>query len=331
MKDSSARRVAKPAQKQLIQTLEPRRLMSLTAAFDFPPPADPPGGFAQLQFNRAFEQSAPDFSPPDFHSDDPVTFALPAPGTPLFQLSDQDGQAFPTREEVVSISSTAGAPTAAVSTAEPTATTLSAIYSTLDHSTVAQIDAAAEKSLASSLDSAPQTQTPSTVTAQSLATSQPAYIQTTVLKINDASIAGHENVNIAAVTSDAALAQALSVAVPPVAIATPLTLPAVTQDTAPSWTSLRKLEDDLISVRAFANQIVSELGRDCAISLSHLGSLIETSPLTAISGNSATAWRSLAVTGAIIAGVAYAQSKTETDKQKTKAVFSNHMIEIVPA
>jgi hypothetical protein len=311
MKKASHSRVTRPESraesKQLIQTLENRRLMSLTAGFDFAAPPPPPAGFGQMQITHDFEQAPPGFG---------GGFGQPLPGLPMIQMNQAPNQN----------AADASDSTAPNAVATATTTTTGA----LGDSTVAQIDSANSKSLAATLDDSLQDNTRSTTAAQAvLTTATLSQNQPSAVKSVESTLVTGEMTNANFSHSDADMARALAVVAPPVTPSSVLSTVSVHKQAAPSWTALRRLEDELVAVRAFANQAVSELVRESAIALAHVESLVASDAIGALSGSSLVTWRSVAATGAIIAGVAYAQNKTESEKQKPANVFSAKMIERV--
>ena len=330
MKHSPSRRAEKPAHRQFVQTLEPRRLMSVTAGLELPAHNFQHVDTGPMEVTHDFSLAQPEF----FHGDDAGAFAQATPFSPMFQGLTPNGPDGGVHA-VTAWPDTDTAATAADTTAAmvQSPNTLYAIYSTIGHSSVAQIDSASTQSLATTLDTAMQDQADGSFTSEPTASVQgPSQFTSSnaiTFKLADGAVISQTAANVTDVTSDAALARALSVVDSPIAGTTSLALPTVNQDAAPSWTSLRKLEDELVSVRAFANQVVSEIGREGAIALSHLESLMDSNAGTALSGHSLSTWRSLAAAGTILAGVAYAQSKAESEKQKPGNVFSTRMIELV--
>jgi hypothetical protein len=329
MKKASHSRVTRPESraesKQLIQTLENRRLMSLTAGFDFAAPTPPPAGFGQMQITHDFEQAPPGFG---------GGFGQPLPGLPMIQMNQAPNQNAADASDSTAPNAVATATTTttgdATKIAVSSTTTLSSLYSALGDSTVAQIDSANSKSLAATLDDSLQDNTRSTTAAQAvLTTATLSQNQPSAVKSVESTLVTGEMTNANFSHSDADMARALAVVAPPVTPSSVLATVSVHKQAAPSWTALRRLEDELVAVRAFANQAVSELVRESAIALAHVESLVASDAIGALSGSSLVTWRSVAATGAIIAGVAYAQNKTESEKQKPANVFSAKMIERV--
>jgi hypothetical protein len=276
---------------KLIQPLECRRLMSLTAVMVPPPMALAQSGHI-IMHSFGFEQAPREASLAGYNP----PAQLPPP--------DFDGSLRGTARQ----QATQPGP----ETTNP-AVTLSTLYSTLGSSTVAQIDAASTQSLAAVVESSIADQMRVSFTTQAA-----SQIVTTSITTAEKFIDSEP-----AVTSEKALAKAILLFGTPSAIETPLATFSETESSTPSWASLRRLEADMIAAQTVANQIVSELGREGAIALSHLESVIDDAQpvLHALSAN----WRSAAVAAGTIATLALLQKDTE----KKASPFSTKLIEEV--
>jgi len=300
------RNKAQKRTQQIMQALESRRLMSLTAGAEIMPPPAPMSPSVHFNHSFGFEQAQRDggsmgvnvgFDPngqfPPVHGD----FAGGFP-----DAGRADASAVPT-------AITAPAPAAAV---ESTGVTLSQMYSTFGTSTVAQIDAASTHSLASVVNDSLADRTGGSFTTQLASPSVGS------LAIASQNVMEPESI----VTSDKALATAMTVFATPNAIEGPLAFSSASESAPPSWAGLHKLEDELTAVRAIADQVISELGRDGAIALSHLEEVMDPKTVVhAIAGN----WKSAAV----IAGTIAAVSLVKNDGEKKVTPFSSRLIENV--
>jgi hypothetical protein len=298
----------------LIQTLESRRLMSLTAPVAPPMDAHHPDG-GQIGHSFGFEESPPVALPMGFNP-----WGQPTPAT-SGNSPDSDELQWPPGHAITvgtSVSVTQTASTAGISAnTAAVPTTLSALYSSLGNSTVDQIDLASAKSKLFSLRDSLPDGTHNSFTPQSN-TASAVHSQ-----LDEGAVVTTQHIASVSpeVTSDKALTKAMSVFVTPLQ-----TLPAY-QPAAPTWISLRKLEDELIEVKAFANQVISEIGRESAIALAHLESMLDPSP--SISGAGLNSWRSAIIAGAAIATASYFANDVKRENQKQASVFSTQLIEAV--
>jgi hypothetical protein len=292
-------RSAKVARQPLIQPLEPRRLMSLTAGPDIAPDAPAP---APIVHSFGFENLLP---PP------------PGAGSP-FAPSPILAGTLPETTATIPATDTqeaAASNTTATDTAVPTPpaaadNSLSALYATLNHSTVASIDNASDI--------------------------QPANIATAVPAMtNAAPLPATSNAPVEIVTNQ----KPESVSTPTdgvnETVPSPLALPSSELAASTSAESVKEiipqtsfahaLETELQNVSTLAREMVSQMGRDLAIELAHIESTADSAVIGQL--KAWDCWGIAAVAGATVIAAAYLQSESRSDEAKTRSVFSSQLIE----
>ena len=307
-------RFANKTDPRMMQPLESRRLMSLTAAFDAAPISPPPVP-VQINHSFGFEQqlqnpggqlpppppSAPSMAGPiDSDSLDARFASAIAQGTPVILTS-------PTIADAEKFAPQAGK-----------LATLSALYSSIGISTVAEIDNA------------------------NFASSTQAIITTLYNAALDFN------------APDSSGAPAGSAPIATAAKTTEIMLPYIAQNSQPtasfgsqnglvhiapqirehasaagliSHEMLQSVEQELIAVTAHSRGLAWNMGRDRAIELAHA----QSPEAEEMSVSSLTRWQSsAAVIGAAVAGVVYAQHEILGDKRKMDSVFSDRLIKHLP-
>lgn len=293
----------------LLQPLERRRLMSLSGALEYPPAYDAP---AQAMHLFGYEDHLPSPGAAPAYMSALADSALQPAALPP-EVGDLESQY--AKATAHGTAAAADAPAAALPTVLPPqagGNSLSEMYTTLNNSTIAEIDNASTKpgEMTTGIDShtsdSPvahgpglplQRQAPSAErTAADVATVSPA-------------------VPLAALApAGGAIFQSQSAAVP--AEATELR------------TSTNAIEADLVAIGDLARAAISELGRDMGIELSHLQDDISSVAREMIAPWDA--WRFAALTGAAVATAACLQSQASRQNEKTATVFSRQLIEILP-
>ena len=246
---------------------------------------------AQLSHSFGFENLLP---PPAGFGNAPA----PAPTNSAFAGSTPATAAVETQSRPETPGTSTAVAGVAVATAVPAAgTSLSEIYATLNNSTVAEIDSATAR-LAS---------------------------ETSVIKYS-----GGEETRM--IIADRAGAAALAESSGSRDLVAPtVSLPATVSDLRNNaavatneinsqdlHAALHAVESELLGVAALAREIASQMGRDLAIELAHLGTSAETSVIEQLTAPWDT-WRFAALAGAAIATAAYIES--ESKREKPKAVF----------
>lgn len=298
--------IVRPKQ-PLMQALEPRRLMSLTAAPDFAPDAEAP---APIVHSFGFENLLP---PPPVGGPSPFAqisiFSTVAAGTTgtQTQLARADSQAAP-------ITATATDNTAVPTPAPVADNSLSALYATLNNSTVAAIDAA------------------------DAAVAKPSFTSTAIPAATN--VVQNPNLSTGNAPMEIVIAEKTESASAPNAAAiettqSPLALPAptvlgsasagTTGEIVPQASFAHTLETELQSVSSLAREMVSQMGRDLAIELAHIEAAADTAMIEQL--KAWDGWGIAAVAGAAITAAAYLQSESKSDPAKPKSVFSSQMIE----
>jgi hypothetical protein len=197
---------------------------------------------------------------------------------------------------------------AAVATAAPAAgTSLSEMYATLNNSTVVEIDSAAAR-LATE-------------------TSAVKYSGGEETRMIIADRAGTAAAASAAIESQNLIAPTVSLPATMSDLRNNAAGPANEINSQQLHAALHAVEAELLGVAALAREIASQMGRDLAIELAHLGTAAETSVIEQMTAPW-DAWRFAALAGAAIATVAFIES--ESKREKPNAVFSSQLIEAVP-
>jgi hypothetical protein len=300
--------VSKPRQ-QLMQTLEPRRLMSLTGAPDFAPPVETP---TQFTHSFGFENLLP---PPPGFGQGPAPFASIASSNNIADDATESTTSV-ARASAQAATITTTADNTAVPTPAPAASnSLSAMYAALNNSTVAAIDEAnaadARKSFITAIAAAPNPiQNPNSTTGN------------TPAEIVVVERSGSTPATSAAAVGDTVPAPFALPATPALAASSP------SENLVPQTSFSRTLENELQSVSALAREMVSQLGRNLAIELAHIESAADSAVIAQLNAPW-DGWRIAAVAGAAIATAAYLQSEAKSDGSKPKSVFSDRMIESV--
>jgi hypothetical protein len=338
----SKSRIISRVRQPLVQKLESRQLMSGVTGFDPSHAAPPPlsGEFGHMvRFDQALAAGGPEMGLPPMSGwavGAPVAGGWAPGGPPAGAIGFEgafeggfDGSPDPAWLQAqfahaiaagASVTAVVNVPTALATTES---TSLSSLYSSLQSSTANQIDAAQtdaiEKLVNTALTGSVADQTRGSFSVAASATGTPATVTAAAMNATAAGLGIHETTAADSVLSSSkALAEAMSVVVPSVKSVD------LHHSAAPSWESLRKLEDDLAAVRNMAGAMVAELGRDSAIALSHLEEIVE-SPAAGGLVRSLSNWRSAAaITGAVIAAVAVAQDETD----QKKSVFSGRLIDV---
>ena len=316
------------AKQQLITLLEPRRLMSLTGGVDYTPAPDTAP--TQITHTFGYEHALSnnygdahpamptfaDFGGPhaDFDSMDAHFARAIAQGSPIF-LGDPNAQDGPD----LSDASSHVAPV----------NEFTSMYSSLNHSTVIAIDNATPTATSATLSAANDTTFQASVSPSAAATSS----VTTTAAINQDLVVATAATSTAAASASVDSSIAPAVTLPTAALAINST--AIAPDAemaAPSHFTLENVEQEFLTVSNLASEMISQLGRDIAIGLSHLESNLG---LDSINGQFAAhldGWRSAAaVTGAAIATIVYIQSEADREKPKVMSMFSSRLIEAIPS
>jgi len=287
-----------------MQTLEPRRLMSLTAAPDFPPDAEAP---APIVHSFGFENLMPP----------PPGGGFPFGQTPIVantaaSSTDIETEVSPTDTQTAAVSASAAADNTAVPIPPSVADhSLSAMYAALNTSTVAAIDDAdARQSFAT---------TPISPTATAIQNPNLPAVNAPV-EIATAEKTGtvHTTPTMAIETIPSPIALSATSFVGPAPAA-------ATGALVPQAYFAHRLETELQIVSALAREMVSQMGRDLAIELAHIEAAADAAvieQLTAWNG-----WAAAAAAGAVVLAAAHLQSESKSDEAKAKSVFSSQMIE----
>ena len=278
----------KTRKQTVIQTLEPRRLMSLTAGVDFPPSAS---ASIQMTHSFGFENLLP---PPPFASGSaaevrPSMFGMQRdPELATIQIADAStGTTVPT-------------------TAPATPVTLSEMYSHSGESTVAWIDQAN-----SSYSDTTNTIDESYIGANTSPTNNnPALMmfigsqadKTTQQNFSPTGFAMPE----------------------PAGKPAPAT-PSLMYELATPRLSPQQVQTELDRISQFANEVISQLGRDLSIDFAHIES--DAGAMSQQLVNSLEGWRSAAaLTATVIGAAVLVQSESKKDKPKNTNVFSMELI-----
>ncbi len=285
----------------MMQSLEPRRLMSLSGAVEFPVPPAPPA--APHIHSFGFEDHFADVPPL------PAVFGLPAQPPSPQQIGELEAQLASAIARGVAIN--AFPPTGATPTpvySDPTDHSLSAMYGSLETSTLAAIDNA-------------------DVATGTLSVTQPVLTKPADLTPFTALPAlATDATRALAVSSNPIAADAVNtpvVMVPPgiAVFPRPVELPAAAE--TPLHASL---ESQLQAISLEASEAISRLGRDIAISLVHLeDDLLDAGgpDMQQIAG-----WRGGGlVAGAMVAAV-YLHSRRKDQDAPQASPFSDHPVRV---
>lgn len=299
---------SKPAQ-PMMQTLESRRLMSLSGAVEYPVPSAAP--HVPHLHSFGFENQVGDSVPP------PAAFAAFAtlgsgfqPLSPQ-QFGDLEAQLASAiaHGTAITISPPLGATPTPIY-ADNSDRSLSAMYASLETSTLASIDAAAMVSQSE------------VVGQQGASTPAPAVS----FSSKSVPVFETEMTRSVTVTSNPIAADAVNT---PLLMVTPGTVASAPQAdvgmAAPHALS-PSLEAQFQAIALQASEAVSQLGRDMAISLAHLEDEIIGAASPAM--QQLSGWRGGAlVAGAMVAAV-YLQSRSKDEQSQQGSVFSKKVVQI---
>jgi hypothetical protein len=297
---SSKNQKSNKAAQPMMQSLEPRRLMSLSGAVEMPDPGIPHPIPALHSFG--FENHPFESAPARIFEISPAEPAVPV------SISDLEAQIASAiaRGNSVSISippTPSATPTPIYS--DSSDRSLSAMYASLETSTLAAIDEAAVVSQADVVAQANPGGSIASLTASPGLTTSP-----------------NPGVTI---TANPIVANAVDT---PLLVVTPGMVAAVPQENVEPCLlhPEASLESQLEAISVRAAEAISQLGRDMAISLAHLED--EIVEVAAPAMQQLSSWRGGAlVAGAMVAAV-YLQSRAKEEKSQQGSVFSKKIVQV---
>jgi hypothetical protein len=333
--------------RQMMQPLEPRRLMSVTAGFDIAPIRPPVEGAVHAE-------GGVDPAPRQFAELSGVSFAQPTPdfGSPFgggFGAGQMGGQfGDQSAEFQIAHAIAAGTPIVivpppvddqapAITDASNKPATMSDLYSTIGTSTVSEIDNATpavstpiQHSKASPMTIADDLLASEGSSSQTIKSTQPEQ-DAAPAYVAAGNPAGMNNAglllgSIAAPPSsetpppdDLGLMHVDSRSTPPAACQT--------SEKMLSRDALQSLENELRSVRLHSREIARTLGRDQALTLAHTQLADDSQPAS----DSISGWKSYAAAvGAAIATIVYAHHEIVRDKAQTQKACTGRLFSSKP-